>query len=162
MPIDKAELGKINTAIKLVTGSEIEQNGDKFNLKRGQVEAETVLPISFNVATKSFTVQIAGGEQQVKVLPDEVAQKLIKDNVLNQLQTSTTSVRGGASTTQVKVSLTELDNKAVYEVQGASQQKFLGFVPVSITKTVYVSAETGNQVKTNESFASRLLDIISF
>src|SRR3989338_3158643 len=161
VPIDKAEFEKINAAVKLVTGSEVAQNGDVFSLKRGQVEANTKLPISFNMATKSFTVQTANGEKEIAVLPDEAAQKLIENKIFTDLQTTTTT-QEGTTTEQVAVSLTELDNKPVYEVQGASRQRFLGFAPVSISKTVYVSAEDGSQVKTNQTFTSQLLDLISF
>lgn len=160
--IDKAEIEKINAAMKLVTGSEVAQNGDRFSLKRGQVQANTNFPISFNIATKSFTVQTSGGEQEVKILPDEIAQKLLENKVFSEIQTSIVTGQEGATETQATVSLTELDKKPVYEVQGASQQKFFGFVPVSIPKTVYVSAETGDQVKVNQPFTSQLLDLISF
>jgi hypothetical protein len=162
VPIDKAEFEKINAAMKLVTGSEVAQNGDIFSLKRGQVEANTRLPISFNMATKSFTVQTANGEKEIAVLPDEAAQKLIENKVFTDLQTTTTTGEEGATTEQVAVSLTELENKPVYEVKGTRRERFLGFAPVSISKTVYVSAEDGSQVKTNQTFTSQLLDLISF
>lgn len=160
--INKAELEKINAAMKLTTGSEVSQSGDNFSLRRGQVEAETHFPISFNVATKTFTVQTPNGEKELHVLPDVATQKLIENKVFSQLQTSTTTGEGGTTTTQTKVVLTQLDNKPVYEVEGASEQKFLGFVNVSIPKTVFVSAETGDSVKTQQTLTSQFLDLVSF
>lgn len=159
--IDKSEVEKITTAIKLETGSEIKNNGDTFVMKRGEVEAQTKFPISFNVATKTFTVQTQNGDQEVKVLPDEVVQKLVQSNVINKLQT-TSQGQGTSTTTSSGVQLTELNNQAVYQVEGTSQQKFFGFIPVSITKTTYVSAKTGDLVTTNQTFFSRFLDTVSF
>lgn len=146
--IDKSALDKITTAIKLETGSEVAQTGDTFSLKRGQVQANTKFPIAFNVATKTFTVQTQNGEQEVKVLPDQAVQKLLENK-----ETSSTS-----ST----VILTELNNQPVYQVQGTSQKRFLGILPVSIAKITYVSAQTGESVKTDTSALSKILDTISF
>lgn len=154
--IEKEAFEKINTAIKLETGSDVSQTGNTFVLRRGQVEANTQLPISFNVATKTFTVQTPNGEQQVNVLPDEVAQKVLQSGAISQ-------IHEGTSGNTTSVSLTQVNNQAVYEVEGTSSQKFLGFVPVSITKTVFVSAQTGNTVSTNsKGLFSGLLDTLSF
>ncbi len=148
--IDKASQEKIATAIKLETGSDVSQNGDNFTIKRGSVGADTKLPISFNVATKTFTVQTANGtSQEVKVLPDEAVQKLIENKVISAVDAKNTT-------------LTEVNNQPVYQVSGSSSQKFLGFLPVSIAKTTLVSAQTGDKISETESPLSRILDAVSF
>lgn len=58
----------------------------------------------------------------------------------------------------------ELGEKAgipVYEIAGLSDQKLLGFIPVSVKKTVDVSVETGEIVGTNVSLGDQILDLLS-
>lgn len=147
--IDKGAAEKINAAIKLVTGSEVSQNGNTFTVKRGEVSALTDLPLSFNVATKLFTVQTGAGEREIKVLPDEAVAKIEESN--SNFTANSDSVK-----------LIELNNEPVFEVPGTSQQKFLGLVSVGIQQTSVVSAKDGNLVATNQSTVSRILDILSF
>ena len=157
VPLTESSFEEINTAIKLTTGSEVSQSGDKFLVKRGDVEAQTQLPVSFNMTTKTFTVQTQSGqEQEIHVLPDQAVQKLIENKTL-------TSIEGtGENGSVASVKLTELNNQPVYEVAGNSQQKFLGFVPVSISKTTFVSAQTGDLVESKTNFFSQILDTVSF
>lgn len=147
--LNKDVAEKINAAIKLETGSEVSQNGNIFNIKRGDVNAKTDLPIAFNVATKTFTVQTASGEKEIKVLPDEAITKI------KELNSNFT-----ANADSVK--LTELENEPVFEVPGTSQQRFLGVLPVGIQQTTVLSAKNGNLVTTNQSVISRILDTFSF
>lgn len=147
--INKDAKEKINAAIKLITGSEVSQNGNTFTLKRGDVSVKTDLPISFNVASKTFTVQTASGEQEVKVLPDEVLAKIKEENA-------------DFSADEGDVNLEEFNNKPVYRIPGQKRQRFLGFIPVGIQQTSVVSAEDGNVVTTDQSTISKILDTLSF
>lgn len=151
--INAKALESVVTAMKLETGSEVSQKGEAFLFKRGSVEADTKLPISFNVATKTFSVQTAKGEQQVSVLPDQAVQKLLENKVFSQVQ--------GANPSTSSIQLTELNDQAVYQVQGTSQKKLLGFIPVAIPKTTFVSTQNGEVVTTNQSLLSRVLDTLS-
>lgn len=147
--INKDVAEKINAAIKLETGSEVSQEGNTFNIKRGDVSARTDMPIAFNVATKTFTVQTGSGEKEIKVLPDEAVTKI------KELNSNFT-----ANADDVK--LTELENEPVFEIPGTSQQRFLGVLPVGIQQTTVLSAKDGNLVTTSESVISRILDTFSF
>lgn len=160
--LDPSALEKINTAIKLETGSEIIQKGNSISMKRGQVEAQSRFPISFNIATKTFTVETPNGEKTVNVLPDEAVQKLIENKVFSNVQTTASTNAEGKTTQTSQVQLTELNNKPVYEVEGTSQQKLLGFFTVGIQKKTFVSAESGDVVSTDQNVFSRFLDTISF
>ncbi len=160
--IDHAAFEKIKAAIKLETGSEITQKQDLFVMKRGEVQAQTTFPISFNVATKTFTVQTPNGEKEVNVLPDQAVEKLLQNKVFSSIATTSTSQDGSGTSNTPEIALTELDNQAVYQVEGTSQERFLGFIPVSIAKTTYVSAQTGDLVSTNQNPFSRILDLVSF
>ncbi len=157
--INKDALEKITTAIKLETGSEISQNGNAFIMKRGQVEAQTNFPISFNVATKTFSVNTPTGVKEIAVLPDQAVEKAIQSGVISNVSKADTTT---GTNTDSKVKLTEYNSHPVYQVNGDSKQKVFGLLPVSIGKTTYISAENGNVITTNQSFFSRFLDTISF
>lgn len=154
-------LEKINKAIEVETGSKIEQAGNDFVMKRGGIEAQTKFPISFNVATKAFTVQTSAGEKEIAVLPDQAVQKLIDNKIISRLDQTKNAQTGTNVSAGSAVSLTEFNNEPVFEVKGSAQKKFLGFFSVSIPKTSIVSAQTGNVVQTNESLFNRFLDTIS-
>lgn len=155
--IDKDSLEKINTAIQLETGAQIQQNEDSVTLKRGLIEAQSKFPISFNVANKTFSVQTPNGTKEIGVLPDQAVEKLLQNKIITKLAGE--SQNGQTST---GVQLTELNNEPVFEVKGSSDQKMFGFFPVSVSKTSIVSAQSGNVVTTNQNIFSRLVDAISF
>lgn len=151
--LDTDAFEKIATAIKLETGSEISQKNDSFTMKRGDIEASTKFPISFNVATKTFTVQTPNGEQEVKVLPDEAVQKVLTSKEITDL------TNGGATSPVV---LTEFNNQPVYQIEGTNNKRLFAFFPVTIPKTTYLSAQNGNVVSSSQSFGSRVLNALSF
>lgn len=162
--IDKEAFEKINTAIKLETGSELRRLNDSFMIKRGKVEAQTTLPISFNVATKTFTAQTSSGTKELTFLPDQAVEKLMQSNVISKLETDSTTTSGdqNGETGNSAIKLTEYQNQPVFEVKGIAQKRLLGLIPVSIPRTTLVSAETGDLVKTDTTGFGGVLNLISF
>lgn len=158
--IDKKAFETISSAIKLETGSDVTQSGDNFAIKRGLVEAATKFPISFDTTTKTFSVQTKNGEQEVKILPDQAVQKLLENKFFSHVQDNTSG--DSKSSSEPKITLTEFNNQPAYEVRGIADKKVFGFIPVSIPKTTFVSAQTGDTLTTNESFVSRVLETLSF
>lgn len=154
--ISSDTLQAINTAMQVTTGAQVQQNGSSLSLSRGGVNAQTALPISFDASTKTFSVQTKSGEQEISVLPDQAVQKLIDNHVI-------TSVGGSPTlgSSQSNVQLTERNNLAVFDIQGTSDKKLFGVIPVSISKESVVSAQTGVLITTNQSFLDTLLDNLS-
>lgn len=148
--IDKSAAERINAAIKVETGSEISQTGNTFSMKRGDITAKTELPLSFNVATKTFTVQTENGqEEEVNVLPDEAFSKIEDEDENFDAESG-------------EAELKDRGTKPVYEIKGMSKQKIFGFLPISIAQTRVVSAQNGDTVATDQNFVSQILDAISF
>ncbi len=127
-----------------------------FTVKHGQVEAETHFPLSVNVATHELTVTTPAGIKTVTVLPDQAVQNLLSRNIFDRIETNEASP--GAQ----KVELTEVENQPVFAVKGLNDKRLLGFIPVSVRKTAFVSAQNGGVVRTDETPVNRLLDIFSF
>lgn len=146
--------------IKIATAS-----GQKFVLQKGVIGAVTDFPLSVDLATNTLTVNTPSGQKNVTVLPDQVVQNLIAANVVSRIggQAVVDAVRTGSITSVSKViTLGEKNGIPVYEINGLSDQKLLGFIPVAIKKSVAVSAQTGDVVSTQESFSNRILDLLAF
>lgn len=127
-----------------------------FTLKRGEVEAETHFPLSVNVATHELTVTTPAGVKVVTVLPDQAVQNLLSRNIFDRIE------RNVASPGAQKVELTQVENQPVFVVKGIDDKRFLGFIPVVVRKTAFVSAQNGGIVRTDEDLFNRALDVLSF
>lgn len=137
----------------------------KFVIQRGTTGAVTNFPLSIDLATNILTVNTPTGQKTVAVLPDQAVQNLIAANVVNRLGgqavVDLATTDNLTSVSQI-ISLGEQNNVPIYEINGISDQRLLGFIPVAIERTVAVSAETGEVVSTQESFANRVLDLLAF
>lgn len=145
-------LEKINEALKdedieVGTGS-----GNLLTIRKGQFEAETHFPLTINPTTNSLTVTTPAGEKTVAVLPDQAVNNLINQKFIDQV--ASTSAGTG-------IVLGLLNNQPAFQIQGTDAKKLLGFLPVDISKTSYVSAENGSVLKTNESIINSILDLLS-
>lgn len=146
--------------IKIATGS-----GNSFVFARGTVGAKSNFPLSVDLATNALTVNTPNGPKVVIVLPDAAVQNMLAANVINRLGVQT--VAGATTAASLKgvgdiVTLGLRNGVPVYEIPGVSDQKLLGFIPVSIPKKVIVSAETGALVTKETSPLNALLDLVSF
>lgn len=103
-------------------------------------------PLSYNLDTNQMTVTTPAGNKTVTILPDQAFKqaKLVAD------------------TTKDNMELIEYQNSPTYTVSGTANKKVFGLFPVSFDKKVYVSAISGNIVKSETSGINRLLDLISF
>ena len=132
---------------------------EKFVIQRGITGAVTNFPLSIDLATNTLTVNTLTGQKAVAVLPDQAVQNLIAANVVNRLGGQ--AIANVTSVSQV-ISLGEQNGVPVYEINGISDQRLLGFIPIAIEKTVKVSAETGIVVSTQQSLINRVLDTLAF
>lgn len=160
-----------NTLLKIderlgASGIKIATAGaERFVIQRGATGAVTNFPLSIDLATNTLTVNTPSGEKTVTVLPDQAVRNLIAANVVNRLggQAIVDAVKTGnlASISQL-ILLGEQNGVPVYEINGISDQRLLGFIPIAIKKTVTVSAETGTVVSTQQSLGNRILDLLAF
>jgi hypothetical protein len=68
---------------------------------------------------------------------------------------------GETQVPEEEIALVVEDGNVLYEINGESQQVFLGLFQVKIKKTLFVSAENGELVRVDESLMQRLLDLFS-
>lgn len=137
----------------------------RFMLQKGEAGAVTNFPILVDLATNTVFINTPSGQREIIVLPEQAIQKLIAANVVNRLGARAVvdeATNNNLSSINQLITLGERNGLPVYEINGLSDQKLLGFIPVIIEKDVVVSAETGNAVLVDEPLFSRILDLISF
>lgn len=139
---------------------EIEETDDnELVIRKGDVEAETKVPISVDPVTKELSITTPAGQKTVTILPDQAVANLIANKEITSVTQQSTNF--GANSSQ-RIALTELNNEPVFQVDGVLNKRILGIVPVSFAKTSYVSGTTGNVVKTEETVINRIVEAFSF
>ncbi|GEM_PF-2296104 len=144
-------------------GLKIEKTAtNEVTLRGNGVEAETHLPISVNPKTKTITVTTPGGVKTVTVFPDQAVERVLQTGIVNSIETKTELNSSSEAKLIPQTTLTHINNEAAFQVKGFANKKVLGVFPVSFAKTVFVSAENGRIVRTDETLVSKLLELLSF
>lgn len=133
-------------------------DASSLTIKNGDTEAETELPISVDPLTHELTVTTAAGVKTVSVLPDKAVQNTLDNKILSNIESQTSS----DNTTSQKATLTEVNSEPVFAVKGINQKRILGLLPIGFAKTAFVSAQTGQVVKIDETLINKILEAISF
>ena len=150
---------KLNESLK---NEDIEIGTDDprgLTIKKGEVEAHAELPISVDPTTHALTITTPAGVKTVTVLPDEAVNNLLSHNIIDTVENIAS---GSSETTLQNVTLTSLNNEAVFAVNGTSSKKLLGIFPLHFAKQAFVSAESGKVVQVNETILSKFLETFSF
>ncbi|MAF80323.1 hypothetical protein CL629_04580 [bacterium] len=90
-------------------------------IQEGELEIEAQ-----NITVEDGEMKVGKGKAPVKISAEWVVQ-----NIEKPIQ---------------KIELKEENNKAVYKIKVREQKKFLGFIPMRISKTLKVEAEEGEQI----------------
>lgn len=144
-------------------GVEIEKTAsESFRIRRASTEAETHFPLSVDPTTHALIVTTPAGTKTVTILPDEAVDRAFQTRLINSIQQNAPTQTGTQSAPLTQTELTELNNEPVFAINGFANKKFLGVVPMAFAKTVFISAQTGNVVKTDETFFGKLLETLSF
>lgn len=150
--LQEDSLEKINEALKNEDIEIATTSGRGFLLRKGQFEAETHFPLSINPTTNELTVTTPAGVKIVTVLPDQAVNNLLQKRLIDNVASSSAS-------TGIVLGL--FNNQPTFQINGTDDKKLLGLVPVSVYKTSYVSAQTGQVLQVNETFLNQLLDLLS-
>lgn len=143
--------------------------GEKFVITEASISATTRFPLSVNLETNELTVTTPAGSRVVAVLPDQAVRNMLAANVIDQVgglaftqDVEKVATEAGTTLGQIIELTTTRAGVLAYEIPGTKQEKLLGFLPVTINKTVIVSAETSELLGVQEPLLTQLLDIISF
>lgn len=150
---------------------ELEDEEIKISSEDGQMEIEHNavaarfgFPLSIDPVTRELIVTTPEGERTVAVLPDEAMQRLFAAGVLTPAASgsATPADASTSGTLASSVELTLKNGNLVYEVQGKKHEKFLGLVPVTLERTVTVSALSGEVLSQTQSILATILGFLSF
>lgn len=158
--VSSSILSSINSILQ-AHGLEIEKAEENtLVIKNGATQAKTQFPLSLDLSTRSLIVTTPNGVKKiVAVLPNQAVQNLISHNVITEVENASGSAVDAQTDT---IELTELNSMPVFKVNGRVKEKLFGLIPVTLAKTAFVSAESGDVVKTETSFFTKLLDALSF
>lgn len=131
-------------------------------LRKNNVRANTSFPVSVDPETNKVFITTSSGKKEVSVLPDAAVERILQSRILSNVETRASSSAFNGDDATLQTTLTELNSKPVFKVKGFSNKKVFGLFPASFAKTVYVSAEDGSVVKTDETFFSKMLENVSF
>ncbi|PIR58953.1 MAG: hypothetical protein COU69_02755 [Candidatus Pacebacteria bacterium CG10_big_fil_rev_8_21_14_0_10_56_10] len=146
--------------IRIATGS-----ANRFILHHDRIAAQSNFPISVDLATNALSIHTPAGDREVAVLPEQAVIKLLAAGVISRLsppQVIDQLDQTTLSSADNVIALGVRNGVAAYEIQGVSNQRLLGFIPVGITKRVRVAADTGEVMAEDKSRFHQLLDLISF
>jgi hypothetical protein len=156
---DSSELDDENNELK-DQGIEIKSGSNSAKeIHRHGVKARTNFPLSVDPVTHQLTVTTPAGVKVVTVLPDQAVQNMLQKRILSSVEQQADD---SASESATNTTLTEVNNQPVFQIKGLANKKALGILPISFAKTVYVSVENGQVVKTDEDLFSKLIESISF
>ena len=131
--------------------------GVELILDHGGVGASTDLPVEIDLDGNKLQVQDANGKPvSIDMPPDEVLQLLLQQDVVDQVLSQ------ASDSAELELVIDPETGMPVYQVEGVSEQKFIGLIPVKIRKKVKVSIQTGEVLKVEQSLLDRLTDLIAF
>ncbi len=145
-------LDKINEALKDEDVEIATTSGNGFLIRKGQFEAQTHFPLSINPTTNALTVTTPAGVKTVAILPDVAVNNLLRQKYIDEV---------ASSSANTGIVLGVMNNQPAFQINGVDNKKLLGFISVAIDKTAFVSAQNGQVLKIDESFLSKLLDLLS-
>lgn len=183
--IKKEDNGRLHISEKKKDGTEVELNQEdalsqindklkerdieigsgsatKFAFRSGKVETLTNFPLSVDPITGQLTVTTPSGTHAVTILPQKAVQNMLDSKVLTNVLSTGDATTASAEAANNVIALTEVNNKPAFEINGVTDKKILGIIPVAFAKTVFVSPEDGQVIKTSLSEFDKILELISF
>jgi len=154
--------------------------------KKNKVKVWSHFPLSINPETYELIVTTPAGTKVVAILPEKAIQNMLSNNISTRIgiiPSGTESgelvddtdedieegTESGITTTITPILIEDSedivleleDDKLVYKIKGEKKFKIMGFIPVSSPVTAVVSAEDGELIKTENSFLTNLIDLLS-
>lgn len=99
-------------------------------MRRNQLSVKIPFPVKIDSATKEILIESSSGDLPLRIMPEQA--KVI-------LETKSKLTLEDATEPVPEV----VDGKLLYTYKGQQSRKMFGFIPVSLAKTVRVSAEDG-------------------
>ncbi len=161
-----------NTESIEITGEngnyQIHTNNQTYFLSQTKYQAFSKFPLSVNSQNNQLTVSTPSGTKAVTTLPDQTVQILLDRNFLDDISSNATPATDSANLQDniipkqsFSLTLTP-QGEVVYVIEGTKRRRFFGLVPITVHKTITVSADNGDlMAETYPNIYYRLLDTLS-
>jgi len=124
----------------------------KFAVLDQKFGAESEFPLSVDKVTNELIITTPQGIRVVAILPDTAVENMLRQKLIDQIQ--------GGNTQGVEIKIDKNGN-VFYEVSGQRHKKLFGIFGIEVPKTLEVSAQTGDVIKTDQTPLSLFLDALS-
>ncbi len=131
---------------------------------RGEIGALSNFPLQIDLNTNQLIASTSAGPRTLTILPDQAVQNMLAANVISRLDPAflqQAARSGGLTSVSGVIALGERNGVPVYEIAGLRDQRLLGFIPVTTSIRVVVSAETGQTVTQEQSLLANIIDALS-
>ncbi len=138
--------------------------GAKLLVTRNNVGALSNFPLQLDLNTNELIASTPAGSKTLTILPDQAIQNLLAANIISRLDPAIlqeAAQSGGLTSVSDVVALDEKNGALVYEIAGLRDHRLLGFIPVTTSVSVVVSAETGRIVTQEQSLLSTIIDMLA-
>jgi len=129
----------------------VKLDGDDFIVSRKGVDALSKFPISVDDTTGKIFVTTPVGEVELRSMPDTIVQKAKDSNELSEIDSLELSK-------QVSTNRNDLE----YTVSGTKAEKLLGLFTLKIPSSLIYNATTGDFVRNEQTFVTRILSLFTF
>ena len=161
--VPEQELFKIEDRLNK-TGIKVATEGGKLVVARGEIGALSNFPLQIDLNTNQLIASTSAGPRTLTILPDQAVQNMLAANVISRLDPAflqQAARSGGLTSVSGVIALGERNGVPVYEIAGLRDQRLLGFIPVTTSIRVVVSAETGQTVTQEQSLLANIIDALS-
>lgn len=126
--------------------------GENFTLTRKGVDATSKFPLVVDDVTGRIFVQTPAGEITLNVMPDTILEKAQASEDIDTItDIELTAANDANASDQLEFTLT-----------GTKSQKLLGIFELQVPSVVVYDAQTGEFIKSEQSFITKVLDLFSF
>jgi hypothetical protein len=134
----------------------IQQNGRSFQFEQegSTVEVQGNFPVSVDDETNVLTITTPSGPHDVTVLPDKAVENMLDTGLVSEVDKDQT----GRNDVRI---VADANGNPVYEVRGVKVEKLFGLFNISLDRNVHVSLKDGQMINLDQSFISRILDLVS-
>ena len=143
---------------------EVSSDDGHLELRHNAVRARVNFPLFIDPVTHELIVTTPAGERTVAILPDVALRNLLIKGFLTEVASGsgTPADASGSAVLAQSMELKLTNGNLVYEVKGNKKEKFFGLVPVTLPRTVTVSALSGVVLSQTESMLTTILGFFSY
>lgn len=161
--VPEQELFKIEDRLDK-SGIKVATEGGKLFVTRNSVGALANFPLQVDLNTNQLIASTSAGQKVLTTLPDQAVANMLAANIISKVNTQelvNQAKLGSLTSVSDIIALSERSGQVVYEINGLREQKLLGFIPITVSTKVFVSAETGQMVAQEQSLVASIVDLLS-